>query len=79
MGTVLIGALEQLLKLGVLVGEERHRYDDDLRELKEEWYEEYKKLETPEGSDNRLDELDLKLRLLGESIVEAHRNAVNKG
>lgn len=73
MGTVLIGALEQLLKLGILIGEERHKYDDDLRKLKEEWYEEYRKLETDQGSDFAIDKLDERLRILGESIVAAIR------
>ena len=73
MGAVLIGAIEQLLKLGGLAIEERHRYDDNLLRLRKEWYEEFAKLETPDGSDNRLDDIELELQLTLKSVVEALR------
>lgn len=71
MGASLIGAIEQLLKLGNLTLEERHRYDDNRLKLKKEWYKEFDKLETDEGSDNRLDDITDELRLLLDAVVEA--------
>lgn len=73
MGNLLLGVLEQLLKLGNLTMEEKHRYEDNVLKLKKEWYEEYKKLDSDEGSDSRLDDIELELRLLTESIVETLR------
>lgn len=73
MGASWIGAIEQLLKLGNLTFEERHRYDDNILRLKKEWYEEFEKLETDEGSDNRLDDIERELRLLTDAIVETLR------
>jgi polyhydroxyalkanoate synthesis regulator phasin len=73
MGASLIGAIEQLLKLGNLAFEERHRYDDNLLRLRKEWYEEFDKLETDQGSDNRLDDITDELRLTLDSVVEAIR------
>ena len=72
MGTLLLGVLEQLLKLGNLTMEERHRYEDNVLKLKKEWYEEFQKSEN-EISDNRLDDIELELRLLAEAVVEALR------
>lgn len=72
MATLLLGILEQVLKLGVLTVEEKHRYEDDIRKLKEEYYEEFSKPES-EISDSRLDDIDLKLRLFTESVIEALR------
>lgn len=72
MTASLLAILEQVLKLGVLTVEERHRYDDNLKKLKEAFYEEYNK--GPENwSDLALDDIDLKLRILNESIIEALR------
>lgn len=78
MVTALFGLLEQVLKLGVIAAEERHLYDDDLKRLKEEWYAEFNKPET-DMSDVVLDDIDLKLRILTESIEQALRakNAKN--
>ena len=73
MGASLMAAIEQLLKLGNLTLEERHRYDDNILKLKKEWYEEFDKLETNEGSDNRLDDITDELRLTLDSVVEALR------
>ena len=72
MGTLLLGVLEQLLKLGNLTMEERHRYEDNVLKLKKEWYEEFQKPEN-EISDNRLDDIELELRLLAEAVVETLR------
>ncbi len=72
MGTLLLGVLEQLLKLGNFAMEERHRYEDNVLKLKKEWYEEFQKPEN-EISDNRLDDIELELRLLAEAVVEALR------
>lgn len=68
----LLGILEQVLKLGVLTVEERHRYDDNLKKLKEAYYEEYNR-GPDEMSDNALDDIELKLRILNESIIQALR------
>ncbi len=73
MGASLIGAIEQLLKLGNLAMEERHLYDDNLLKAKRKWYEEFDKLETEDGSDNALDDVTDELRLLLDAIVEATR------
>jgi hypothetical protein len=72
MATLLLGCLEQLLKLGNLTLEEKHRYEDNILKLKKEWYEEFQRPEN-EISDSHLDELDLQLRLLTESMLEAIR------
>jgi hypothetical protein len=73
MGPLLLGVLEQLLKLGNLTMEERHLYEDNVLKLKKEWYEEFQKLETDLGSDNALDDIELKLRLTTEALVETLR------
>lgn len=69
----LFGAIEQLLKLGNLTLEERHRYEDNVLKLSKEWYEEFDKLESKSGSDNRLDDITDELRLLTNAIVETLR------
>jgi hypothetical protein len=74
MGTLLLGVLEQLLKLGSLTMEEKHRYEDNVLKLKTEWYEEFNKLETESGSDNALDDIELRLRLTTEALVETLRS-----
>jgi hypothetical protein len=74
MGNLLLGVLEQLLKLGNLTMEEKHRYEDNVLKLKKEWYEEYNKLETDLGSDNALDDIELKLRLTTEALLETLRS-----
>lgn len=71
MGKVLIGAIEQLLKLGNFVAEERHRYDDNLLKLRKEWYEEFSKVEAGTGSDDLLDHIDLQLQLLLKAVVDS--------
>jgi polyhydroxyalkanoate synthesis regulator phasin len=73
MGTLLLGVLEQLLKLGNLTMEEKHRYEDDVLKLTKEWYEEFNKLETDLGSDNALDDIELKLRITTEALLETLR------
>ena len=59
---------DKYLELAVL--KERNKYRDELRELKEEFYEEYNK---PVGvrSDAELDHIEHKLRLLIEAICTA--------
>lgn len=74
MGTLLLGVLEQLLKLGNLTMEEKHRYEDNVLKLKKEWHEEFNKLETAVGSDNALDDIELKLRLTTEALLETLRS-----
>lgn len=73
MGTLLLGVLEQLLKLGNLTMEEKHRYEDNVLKLKKAWYEEYAKLESEMGSDNALDDIELQLRLTTEALLETLR------
>ena len=73
MGTLLLGVLEQLLKLGNLTMEEKHLYEDNVLKLKVEWHEEFNKLETELGSDNALDDIELKLRITTEAILETLR------
>lgn len=73
MGAAIIGAIEELLKLGNLTMEERHLYDDNILKLKKEWYEEFDKLETDEGSDRALGDIDLKLLLTLEAVVNSIR------
>lgn len=75
MGTVLIGAIEQFLKLGNLALEERHRYDDNLLKLRKNWYEEFAKVEAGIGSDNDLDGIELQLQLLLKAVVDSVRAA----
>lgn len=71
MGTVLVGAIEQLLKLGNFALEERHRYDDNLLKLRRQWYEEYKRIEDGTGSDDTLVNVERELGLLLKAIVES--------
>ncbi len=73
MGVLLLSVLEQLLKLGNLTMEEKHRYEDNVLKLKSEWYEEFEKLETELGSDNALDDIELKLRLTTEALIQTLR------
>ena len=70
--TLLLGIMEQVLKLGVLTVEEKHRYEDNILKLKKEYYEEFNKPET-EISDNRLDDIDLELRLTAEAFEQTLR------
>jgi hypothetical protein len=72
MVSLLLGVLEQLLKVGGLAMEERHKYEDNMLQLKKDWYAEFQK-PADEISHMRLDELQLQLRLLGEAILEAAR------
>lgn len=72
MITALLGLLEQVVKLGVLTVEERHKYEDNILKLKKEWYEEYQKPDD-EISHNRLDDIQLELRLLTDAVIEALR------
>lgn len=72
MVSLLLGVLQELLKVGGLVMEERHRYEDNILKLKKAWYEEFQK-PADQISHARLDELQLQLRLLGESLLEALR------
>lgn len=74
MGELLLGVLEQLLKLGNLTMEEKHRYEDNVLKLQKAWYEEYEKLETDMGSDNALDDIELQLRLTTKALVETLRS-----
>lgn len=74
MGELLLGVLEQLLKLGNLTLEEKHRYEDNILKLKKAWYEEYNKLESDMGSDNALDDIELQLRLTTEALLETLRS-----
>jgi hypothetical protein len=74
MGNLLLGVLEQLLKLGNLTMEEKHLYEDNVLKLKVEWHEEFNKLETELGSDNALDDIELKLRLVTEALLETLRS-----
>jgi hypothetical protein len=68
MATQLLAVLEQLLKLGVLGVEEKHKYEDNILKLKKAYYEEFSRPED-EISDNRLAELDLELRLVSEAFL----------
>lgn len=72
MTEALLGILNQVLKLGVL--KESHKYADELKELTEAWYEEFQKSDD-EISDNALDDIDLKLRILSAAIEQALRDA----
>ena len=73
MGASLLGAIEQLLRLGNLSLEEKHKYDDNLLKLKLEWNEVYDELETDNGSDVRLDNITDELCLVLDAVVEAIR------
>jgi polyhydroxyalkanoate synthesis regulator phasin len=75
----LLELLGQVVKLGVLTVEERHRYEDDVLKLKKAWYEEYNKLESDDGSDNALDDIKLQLSLTIEALNQTLRakNAQN--
>lgn len=73
MGASIAAAISELLKLGNLTLEERHLYDDNVLKLTKEWYSEYDKLETDEGSDNRLDDITDELRITLDAVVKAVR------
>lgn len=72
MANLLLGILEQLLKLGTITLEERHKYEDNVLKLKKEFYEEFQKPEN-EISDSRLDDIELELRLVTEALLETLR------
>lgn len=72
MVSLLLGVLEQLLKVGGIALEEKHRYEDNILKIKKDWYAEFQK-PADQISHMRLDELQLQLRLLGEAILEATR------
>jgi hypothetical protein len=72
MVSLLLGVLEQLLKVGGIAMEEKHRYEDNILKIKKSWYEEFQK-PADQISHANLDELQLQLRLLGEAILEASR------
>ncbi len=72
MSQLLLGILEQLLKLGNLTLEEKHKYEDNVLKLKKDWYEEYQKPDD-EISDTRLDDIELELRLITEALLETLR------
>ena len=76
MATLILELLGQVLKLGVLGVEERHRYEDNILKLQKAFYEEYTKPDD-EISDNRLDDLDLELRLLGEAFIKTLKSKNN--
>lgn len=73
MGASIAAAITELLKLGNLTLEERHLYDDNILKLTKEWYEEFDKLETDEGSDNRLDDITDELRLTLDAVIKTIR------
>lgn len=73
MGASIIGAIEQLLKLGNLTMQERHLYDDNILKLKKAFYEEYDKLETDQGSDNALGLIERELCLTLDALVNTLR------
>lgn len=72
MTAALFGMLEQIFRLGVLGVEERHRYEDNILDLQKEFYEEIRK-PSDEISHNRLDDIQLELRLLSTAVIEALR------
>lgn len=74
MGELLLGVLKELLHLGNLTLEEKHRYEDNVLKLEKEWYGEYNKLETDMGSDSALDDIELKLRLTTKALLETLRD-----
>lgn len=73
MSSPILGILNNLVRLGVLTAEEKHRYEDNILKARRKWYEEYDKLETEDGSDSALDDIELELRLLDEALEQAVR------
>lgn len=70
MVELLLGVLEQGLKLWN--SHERTKYLDKLIALKKDWHEEYNR-PIEERSDLRLDDIELELRILSTSFIEAAR------
>lgn len=66
--SLLISLMEQTLRLWNT--KEARKYQEELISLRESWYEEYNKPES-EISDNAIDSIELKLRILTESVIEA--------
>ncbi len=77
MVELVLGVLEQGLKLWN--SHESTKYLDKLISLKKDWYEEYNR-PIQERSDVRLDDLELELRVLADSFIEAAKapNAKDK-
>lgn len=76
MVNLVLGVLEQGLKLWN--SHESTKYLDKLIKLKKEWHEEFQK--PIENRDhNRLDDIELELRILAESFIQAagKQNAVD--
>jgi hypothetical protein len=68
MVNLLLGVLEQALKLWN--SHESQKYLDKLISLKKDWHEEYNR-PIEERSDLKLDSIELELRILSESFIEA--------
>lgn len=66
--TVIFGVLEQGLKLWN--SKESTKYLDKMISLKKDWYEEYNK-PLSERSDVKLDSIELQLKILCQSFVQA--------
>lgn len=64
---LVLSILEQGLKLWN--SREANKYIDKMTKLKEEWYEEYNK-PLEDRSDMRLDDIELRLRILCQSFVQ---------
>ena len=70
--TVVFGVLEQGLKLWN--SKESTKYLDKMISLKKDWYEEYNK-PLSERSDVKLDSIELQLRILCNSFIQAAQRA----
>lgn len=66
--TLIFGVLEQSLKLWN--SKESSKYLDKMIKLRKEWYEEYNK-PLDDRSDVKLDNIELQLRILCESFIQA--------
>lgn len=73
---LILGVLEQGLKLWN--SKEANKYLDKLIKLRKDWYEEYNK-PLDERSDVKLDSIELQLKILCQSFVQAPKreNAKN--
>jgi hypothetical protein len=73
--TLVFGVLEQALKLWN--SKESSKYLDKMIKLKKEWYEEYNK-PLDDRSDVKLDNIELQLRILCQSFIQAPKRTDTK-
>lgn len=77
MVELILGIIQEVLKLGVIIAEERHRYDDDILRIQRKFADEYAKPDD-EISDALLIEYERELQFLGEAVINSLKSKNSK-